>query len=69
MSAVLVVLVFIQGILGFSYLNSGNPDVIFVHFANALIIYGLAVSMVFFAMRWSKMASPAPQQPQTTTKP
>jgi hypothetical protein len=68
MSAALVVLVVIQGLLGFSFLNTGNSDVIFIHFVNALIIYGLAVSMVFTAMRWGKMTARGPPQPQTTTK-
>jgi heme A synthase len=69
MSAVLVVLIFIQGILGFSYLNSNSNDVIFIHFLNALIIYGLAVSMVFIAMRWSRMPAPTPQQQQPAPNP
>jgi heme A synthase len=68
MSAALVVLVVIQGLLGFSFLNTGNSDVIFIHFVNALIIYALAVSMVFTAMRWGKMTAKGPPQPQTTAK-
>jgi heme A synthase len=67
-SALLVVLILVQGLLGFAFLNANDStvgnEIIFVHFANALIIYGLAISGVFMAMRWSKMtvASP-PKQP------
>jgi len=66
-SALLVVLILIQGLLGFSFLNnndqiiSNSNGTIFVHFANALIIYGLAISGVFMAMRWNKM-TPAPAE-------
>jgi heme A synthase len=54
-SALLVVLILVQGLLGFDFLNTNDSAVIFVHFTNALIIYGLAISGVFMAMRWSKM--------------
>ncbi|MDA4123142.1 MAG: hypothetical protein OK456_08200 [Thaumarchaeota archaeon] len=64
MAVILVVLIVIQGLIGFSFLDdNGNvvansSGIIFVHFANALIIYGLAISSVFMAMRWSKMTAP-----------
>lgn len=58
MAAVMVLLIFVQGLLGFSYLdNNDNSGIIVVHFANALIIYGLAISSVFMAMRWNKTAA------------
>jgi heme A synthase len=60
MSALLVVLILIQGLLGFDYLGTNSLGVIFVHFANALVIYGLAVSSVFMAMRWNKMTAATP---------
>jgi heme A synthase len=62
-SAVLVILVLIQGLLGFDYLNTSDSAVIFVHFTNALIIYGAAISGVFMAMRWSKMANETSPRP------
>jgi heme A synthase len=62
-SALLVVLIFIQGLLGFDFLDNSDPTVIFVHFANALIIYGLAISGVFMAMRWNKVTTATPRQP------
>ena len=60
-SAVITVLVFVQGLLGFAYLDSGSGDmaIIFVHYLNALAIYGASMSGVFSAMRMSHMA-PAP---------
>jgi hypothetical protein len=59
-SALLVVLILIQGLLGFDYLDTNNSGLIFVHFANALVIYGLAISGVFMAMRWNKMTGAIP---------
>jgi heme A synthase len=61
-SALMVVLILIQGLLGFDFLYTNSPAVIFVHFANALIIYGLAISGVFMTMRWSKMTTATPRQ-------
>ncbi len=60
-SAVITVLVFVQGLLGFAYLDSssGNMAIIFVHYLNALVIYGASMSGVFSAMRTSH-AAPAP---------
>ena len=63
MSAVLVVLILIQGLLGFDFLNTNDSAVIFVHFANSLVIYGLTISMVFTAMRWNKMTTAPQMQP------
>jgi len=59
MAGVMVLLIFVQGLLGFSYLDNNSNGIIVVHFANALIIYGLAISSVFMAMRWSKMTAPS----------
>ena len=63
-SALMVVLILVQGFLGFDFLDNNDPTVIFVHFANALIIYGLAISGVFMAMHWSRMTvATSPKQP------
>ncbi|MDA4124764.1 MAG: hypothetical protein OK438_04845 [Thaumarchaeota archaeon] len=66
MSVLLVILIFVQGLLGFSFLDANNAIVsnsgglIFVHFANALVIYGLAISMAFIALRWNKITTAIP---------
>lgn len=63
MASVMVFLIFIQGLLGFDYLDNGDPlSVITVHYTNALIIYGLAISGVWMATRWSKMTAAPPAQ-------
>ncbi|MGP8124614.1 MAG: hypothetical protein ACLQEQ_01950 [Nitrososphaerales archaeon] len=59
-SALLVVLIFVQGLLGFEFLDTSDSGVIFAHFANSIIIYGLAISGVFMAMRWSRMTETTP---------
>ena len=60
-SAVVTVLVFVQGLLGFAFLDSNSSDmaIILVHYLNALAIYGASMSGVFSAMRMSHVA-PAP---------
>lgn len=52
-SVVLVVLIVLQIILGFATLDSGSQLIAFVHFLNALVIYGAAMGGIFLAMRWS----------------
>ncbi len=58
-SVVVTVLVLIQGLLGFAFLDSNSSDmaIILVHYVNALVIYGASMSGVFFAMRMSRMTS------------
>jgi heme A synthase len=56
MSVALVVLIIIQIILGYSTLDTGDAFVAWVHFVNALAIYGIAVSAAFMSMRWERMA-------------
>ena len=55
MSAVSVVLILAQVILGFATLGTGNAAIAWIHFVTALAIYGLAVSGAFMAMRWDRM--------------
>jgi heme A synthase len=66
-AGLMVVLIFLQGLLGLSFRYVADPNgLIVLHFANALIIYGLAMSGVIMAMRWSKMVPPQvapPKQP------
>jgi heme A synthase len=53
-STVIVVLILLQIILGFATLNTGSQAIAFVHFANALAIFGATLSGTFTAMRWSQ---------------
>ena len=55
-SIVLFVLIVLQGALGFSAFNSEiNDQLVFVHFVNAMLIYGIAIAGVFYAVRWNRM--------------
>jgi hypothetical protein len=54
-SIALVVLVIVQGLLGFIVLGTGSLALTFVHFTNALVIYSIGLGGVFFATRWSRM--------------
>jgi heme A synthase len=60
MSIVLVVLIVVQIILGFATLSSGNQAIAWIHFVNAMAIYGLAVSGSVIALRWDQMARARP---------
>jgi hypothetical protein len=62
LSIALVALIFLQGILGFIAIRGGTM-VILIHFTNALVIYGVAVSSVFVARAWSKMPLTEKQGP------
>jgi heme A synthase len=61
-SVVLLVLVVVQGLIGFAAQTS--DQLVAVHFANALIVYGISVAMVLFGFRWGRMqaVSPIPVQ-------
>lgn len=50
-SILLVVLIIIQIILGFNTLATGNQLVAWLHFVNALAIYGAVMFGVFISMR------------------
>lgn len=56
-SAILVVLIFVQGLLGFDYLDTSSLDAIMVHFVNALLIYSAAFSGVVWARRAQGIAT------------
>ena len=58
-SVAMVVLILVQIILGFLTLGSGGSVIAWLHFANAMAIYGAAVSGTFTAMRWNHMAGAA----------
>jgi heme A synthase len=55
-SIVMVALILVQIILGFVALGSGGAAIGWLHFANAMAIYGAAISGTFTAMRWNHMA-------------
>jgi hypothetical protein len=61
--ALILSLVSIQGLLGFVVLNTGSPALTLIHFTNALLIYGAAVSGIFFARRWAAMPLTEKQGP------
>ena len=50
-SVVLVVLIIIQIVLGFNTLKTGNQVIAWIHFANAMVIYGVAIAGTFVALR------------------
>ena len=53
-----MVLILAQVILGFGALGTGSAAIAWIHFVNALAIYGIAVSGAFIAMRWKHVAEP-----------
>lgn len=61
-AAGLVLLVVLQGALGFAWLDSKDDEILAVHFANAMLIYGLSVAGVFIGLRWSE-AEPTNRAP------
>ncbi len=52
-SLVLLILVIVQGGLGFA--ASTSDQLVAVHFVNALVLYGVSIAMVFYSFRWSRM--------------
>jgi heme A synthase len=50
-SFLLVVLIIVQIILGFIALGSGNQVISWIHFVNALLIFGATISGVFVSLR------------------
>lgn len=63
LTAVIVVLMLLQIVLGEATLNSGDQAVAFLHFLNALAIFGATLSGTFMAVRWEQMtkASASPE--------
>lgn len=52
--------ILVQGLLGFAAQNTGNNAISWVHFLNALAIYGMTMAGMFMAMAGSRMVQ-APQ--------
>src|SRR5580658_10313833 len=51
LTAAIVLLILLQIILGFATLNSGSQAIAFLHFVNALAIFGATLAGTFIAMR------------------
>jgi hypothetical protein len=62
-TTVIVLLVLLQIILGEGALHGGSTTLDFLHFANALAIFGATLSGTFIAMRWEHVSKAAPPQP------
>ncbi|MDA4112883.1 MAG: hypothetical protein OK474_02440 [Thaumarchaeota archaeon] len=60
LTSVIVVLILLQIILGFATLDTGSQTIAFIHFANALAIFGAMMAGTFMALRWDRMASGDP---------
>ncbi len=54
-SAILVPLIVIEIVLGFSMLDADNPLFSWIHFIVALAIYGMAIVGIVAAMRWDQL--------------
>jgi heme A synthase len=59
LAVVIVVLLLLQIILGFATLNNGSQAIAFVHFVNALAIFGATISGTFITMRFDRVSSEA----------
>ena len=51
--------ILVQGLLGFAALGTGSNVISFVHFLNALAIYGMTLAGTFMAMRAGQMVPPS----------
>jgi len=51
----LVTLIIIQIILGFATLANGSSVIAWIHFVNALAIYGMSVVGIFLAIQWNRI--------------
>lgn len=52
--------ILIQGLLGFAAQNTGNSAISWVHFLNALAIYGMTLAGMFMTTAASQMTQPLP---------
>jgi hypothetical protein len=68
-TTVIVLLVLLQIILGEAALHSGSTTLDFLHFVNALVIFGATFSGMFTAMRWEHMSKAPPSQPSQPSNP
>jgi len=56
LTVLIVVLLLFQIMLGFATLDTGSQAIAFLHFANALAIFGATISGAFLVLRWDQMA-------------
>ncbi len=61
-SLVLLVLVVLQGLLGFSAETS--DQLVAVHFVNFLVLFGVSIAMIFYSFRWGRMEAVPSVQPK-----
>ena len=57
-SIALVLLIVVQIVLGFDTLSTGSQLVAWIHFVNAMAIYGVAMSGTFVASRMARPEKP-----------
>jgi hypothetical protein len=55
LSVALVVLIVVQAFLGLAFLATSSTAIILIHFTNALLIYGIGIVAVFYALKWNGM--------------
>lgn len=58
-SAITVLLIVLQIVLGFDALGTGSQIVAWIHFANAMAIYGLAASGTFLSSKVGQAEKPS----------
>jgi heme A synthase len=56
LTVAIVILILFQIILGFATLGAGSQAIAFIHFVNALAIFGATISGTFLVLRWDQMA-------------
>ncbi len=61
-SLVLLVLVALQGLLGFSAENS--DQLVAIHFVNFLVLFGVSIATIFYSFRWGRMEAAPLVQPK-----
>jgi heme A synthase len=52
--------VLLQALLGFAAIDMGSDALSWVHFLNALAIFGMTIAATFMAMQASRMVQPVP---------
>jgi heme A synthase len=62
-TVIIVVLILLQIVLGEATLHNGSQAIAFLHFVNAMAIFGAMISGVFMAIRWEQTTG-APKAPE-----
>ncbi len=61
-SLVLLALVVLQGVMGFSAETS--DQLVAVHFVNFLVLFGVSIATIFYSFRWGRMDAAPLAQPK-----